>query len=91
MLSPVDPIAPIVELRLEVERVGKPPPGFEVAVQEAVVALERPLGLAVTGVEDDPADRERAAVGEEGLRRTTPRRDRALAVPDELRGRAPRR
>jgi hypothetical protein len=40
----VDAIAPAVELVLEVERVGEAPAGLEVAVQEAVAALERALG-----------------------------------------------
>ena len=67
MLALVDPIAPAVELVLEVGRVGEAPAGLEVAVNEAVVALEGPLGLAVAGVEDDPAQRELAAEGEERL------------------------
>ena len=53
-------------------------------MNEAVVALEGPLGLAVAGVEDDPAQRELAAEGEERLGRLTARRDRTLAVPNEL-------
>ena len=45
-----------VELVLEVKRVGKAPPGLEVAVQEAVAALQGTLGLAVACVEDHPAE-----------------------------------
>jgi hypothetical protein len=61
----VDALAPAVELVLEVERVREPPAGLEIAVQEAVRALERALGLAVARVEDDPTERELAAEGEE--------------------------
>jgi hypothetical protein len=43
VLALVDPIAPAVELVLEVGRVGEAPAGLEVAVNEAVVALEGPL------------------------------------------------
>ena len=64
----VDAIAPAVELVLEVERVREPPAGLEVAVQEAVAALQRALGLAVAGVEDHPAQRELAAEREERAR-----------------------
>src|SRR5437879_2680777 len=81
----VDAIAPALELVLEVQLIGKAPPGLEVAVQEAVASLERALGLAVAGVEDHPAERELPAEGEELLRGLTLRGDRALAVPDELR------
>src|SRR5438270_7695247 len=82
----VDAIAPALELVLEVQLIGKAPPGHEVAVQEAVASLERPLGLAVAGVEDHPAERELPAEGEELLRGMTLGGDRALAVPDELGG-----
>jgi hypothetical protein len=55
------------------------------AVQEAVVALERPLGLGTARVEKDPADGEPAAEGGELLGRAAiPGVERALAVPDEL-------
>src|SRR5207253_11304893 len=47
-------LAPAVELILEVERIGKAPAGLEVAVQEAMAALERALSLAVARIEDDP-------------------------------------
>jgi hypothetical protein len=84
VLAGVDPLAPAVELVLEVERVGNAPPGLEVAVNEAVGALERPLGLAVAGVEDDPAHRELTAEGEQRLGRPPAGRNRPLAVPDDL-------
>jgi hypothetical protein len=51
-----------------------------------VAALECALGLTVAWVEDDPAERELAAEGEEVFRRAALGRDRALAVPDELLG-----
>jgi hypothetical protein len=60
-------------------------------VQEAVVALERALGPAIAGIEDDPAERELVAEGEEGLSRAAARRDRPLAVPDQLLRQAPSR
>ena len=41
----VDLVSAAVELILKVELVGEAPSGLEVAVQEAVVALERALGL----------------------------------------------
>jgi hypothetical protein len=78
----VDALAPAVELVLEVELVGEPAAGLEIAVQEAVAALERALGLAVARVEDDPTERELAAEGEEVLGRPALGSDRALAVPD---------
>jgi hypothetical protein len=56
--APIDLVAPLIELELEVERVGKAPPRLEAAVQIAVAALERALGLAITWVEDDPAERQ---------------------------------
>ena len=80
----VDAITPAVELDLEVERVREPPAGLEVAMQKAVAALQRPLGLAVARVEDHPAQRELPAEREERLGRAAPRRDRALAIPDQL-------
>src|SRR5215216_225860 len=85
MHASVDLVAPQVELELEVEGVGEQAPGLEVAVDEAVTALERPLGLAVAGVEDHPARRELAAEGGEGVGRApTARVDRPLAIPDQL-------
>jgi hypothetical protein len=39
-------VAPLVELELEVERIGEAATGLEVAVQETVRALERPLWWA---------------------------------------------
>jgi hypothetical protein len=64
---------------------GEPPPGLEVAVQKPVVALERPLGLAVARVEEDPAHGEPAAEGGELVgRAAVPGVERALTVPDEL-------
>jgi hypothetical protein len=66
----VDLGAPGVELGLEVERVGKQTAGLEVAVDEAVVALGRALGLGVARIEDDPAEREPAAVAGEGPARS---------------------
>jgi hypothetical protein len=53
VLALVDPLAPPIELRLEVEWVGEAAAGLEIAVQEAVVALERALGLAIARLEDD--------------------------------------
>lgn len=83
----VDPLAPPIELVLEVEVVGERAACLEVAVDEAVGALERPLGLAVAGVEDDPADRELAAEGGERLGGAPAAGvDRVLAVPDHLLG-----
>src|SRR5271155_84359 len=80
----VDALTPAVELVLEVQSVSEAPAGLEVAVQEAVTALERPFGRSVARVEDDPAERELPAEGQELLRRAPARGDRALAVPDEL-------
>jgi hypothetical protein len=82
--APVDAIAPVIELMLEVERVREPAAGLEVAVQEAMAALQRALGLAIAGVEDHPAQRELAAERQEVIGRAAPRRDRALAIPDQL-------
>lgn len=48
-----------------------------------------PPGAPVTGVVDDPAERELAAEDQEVSSRASARGDRALAVPDELAGRAP--
>jgi hypothetical protein len=77
---------------LEVELIGEPPPGLEVAVQEAVVALERAPGLAIPGIEQDPAVGEGAAEGGELLDRApVPGVDRALPVPHRLLGSAPSR
>ena len=58
MHARVDALTPAVELVLKVQSVGEAPAGLEVAVQEAVAALERPFGRSVARVEDDPAERE---------------------------------
>src|SRR5207245_10434416 len=84
MQARLDALTPALELVLEVERIGKAPARLEVAVQEAVAALQRPLGLAVAGIEDHPAERELTAEREELSGRLALRGDRALAVPDEL-------
>jgi hypothetical protein len=68
----------------KVERVHEVPPGLEVAVQKAVAALQRALGLAVARVKDHPAQLQLAAKRQELLCRAAPRRDRALAIPDQL-------
>lgn len=54
----IDPLAPAVELILKVDVVGEAPLGQEVRAHEAVRVLEHTLGLAIAGIEDDPADAE---------------------------------
>jgi hypothetical protein len=56
-----------------------------------VAALERALGLAVARVEDDPAEREPAAEGEEVLARAAVGSDRTSRSQTSLSGRAPSR
>lgn len=61
------------------------PASLEVAVNEPVIALERALRLAITGREDDPADRKLPAESRERVGRAPAAGvDRALAVPDQL-------
>src|SRR3954469_8669023 len=47
-------------------------------------ALQQPLGLGITSVEDHPADAELTAEAGELAGRATAGGDRALAIPDQL-------
>ncbi len=83
--APGDPPLPGVELGLEVLGRGEAPAGLEVGLQEALVALDDPLGLRVAGLAEDPADRQGAAEGGELLGRPPAAGVQgALAVPDDL-------
>jgi hypothetical protein len=60
-------------------------------VQEAVAALERALGLAVAGVEDDPAERELAAEARKSALGRPPGAIAPSRSQTSFCGRAPRR
>ena len=76
----VDALAPPVELVLEVQGVGEAPAGLEVAVQEAVAALERSLWLGASPAsritqpsESSPQKARKSSVGVPARGRSRPR------------------
>ena len=62
-------LGPAVQLVLEVQVVCEEPARLEVELKEPVLTLELPLRLRITGIEDDPADLQLAAEGQERLAR----------------------
>ena len=79
VLTTVRLLGPAVELVLEVQVVREGPARLEVLLQIVVLALELPLRLRITGVEDDPADLQLPAERQERLASAS--RDRRSRTP----------
>ena len=84
MHPPVDPVAPAVELQLEIERVREPATRLEVRAHESVRSLEHPLRLRIASLEDHPARLQLPAERRELGGRSAAAGDRSFTVPDQL-------